>query len=125
VPYPGGDEHRVLAIAASVESQSEHPLARAIVSEANKRDIPFEKIEEFLSVTGAGLRAKANGKSVLIGSRAFLEDNDITGLKELVDQADRLGAEARTVVWIASDGAAVGIIGISDPIKETTPSSKW
>lgn len=60
---------------------------------------------------------------MLIGSRAFLEDNDITGLKELVDQADRLGAQARTVVWIASDGAAVGIIGISDPIKETTPSA--
>jgi P-type Cu+ transporter len=123
VPYPGGDEHRVLAIAASVESQSEHPLARAIVSEANKRDITLEKIEEFLSVTGAGLRAKANGKSVLIGSRAFLEDNDITGLKELVDQADRLGAQARTVIWIASDGATVGIIGISDQIKETTPSA--
>jgi P-type Cu+ transporter len=123
VASAGWDKNGVLAVAASAESQSEHSLARAIVAEANTRGIPLREVEDFLSVTGAGLQAKVDGRHVLIGNQEFMQNNGVTELKQLADQADRLSHEARSVVWVARGGAAMGIIGISDPIKETTPSA--
>ena len=120
---PGFDENGVLAAAASVESQSEHPLAKAVVTEAKQRGIPQRTVEDFLSVTGAGLQAKVDGKKVLVGRQTFLQDNGVTGLKELTDQANRLSEQARSLVWVGCDGVAVGLIGIADPIKETTPGA--
>ncbi len=123
VPGAGLDENSLLAVAASAESQSEHPLARAVVSEANKRGIPQRKVEDFLSITGAGLQAKIDGKKVLVGNQAFMQQNDVTGSKELTDRANQLSAQARSFVWVAIDGVAVGVIGIADPIKDTTPAA--
>lgn len=123
IPRAGFDQNRVLSVAASVESRSEHPLARAIVSEANKRGIPLRNVEEFLSVTGAGLQAKVDGKKVLVGNQAFIQNNGFTGVKELIDEANRLGERARSLVWVAMEGATIGVIGIADPIKETTPAA--
>jgi len=123
IPSAGFDENGVLAAAASVESQSEHPLAKAVVTEATQRGIPQRTVQDFLSVTGAGLQAKVDGKKVLVGRQTFLQDNGVTGLKELTDQANRLSEQARSLVWVACDGVAVGLIGIADPIKETTPGS--
>jgi Cu+-exporting ATPase len=119
----GFDENHVLAIAASVESQSEHPLARAIVLEAGRRGLPKTNASEFASESGAGLRAKVDGKKVLVGNRAFIEDNRVAGLPELSDRANQLSERARSLVWVVVDGSAVGVVGISDPIKETTPSA--
>jgi P-type Cu+ transporter len=119
----GFDENRVLAIAASVESQSEHPLARAIVSEASRKGLPRTNVSEFVSETGAGLRAKVDGKKVLVGNRIFIEDNRVAGLPELSDRANQFSESARSLVWLAVDGIAMGVIGVSDPIKETTPSA--
>jgi Cu+-exporting ATPase len=123
IPSPVFDKNSVLSVAASVESQSEHPLARAIVSEAIKRGIALKKAEDFLSVTGAGLQARVDGKKVLIGNQAFLRDNGVAELKELADHADRLGKQARSLVWVARDGVMMGLIGIADPVKETTPTA--
>jgi Cu+-exporting ATPase len=123
IPSAGFDENGVLAAAASVESQSEHPLAKAVVTEAKQRGIPQRTVEDFLSVTGAGLQAKVDGKKVLVGRQTFLQDNGVTGLKELIDQANRLSEQARSLVWVGCDGVAVGLIGIADPIKETTPGA--
>jgi P-type Cu+ transporter len=123
IPSAGFDENGVLAAAASVESQSEHPLAKAVVTEAKQRGIPQRTVEDFLSVTGAGLQAKVDGKKVLVGRQTFLQDNGVTGLKELTDQANRLSEQARSLVWVGCDGVAVGLIGIADPIKETTPGA--
>ena len=123
VPSAGFDENSILAAAASVESQSEHPLAKAVVAEAKQRGIPQRTVEDFLSVTGAGLQAKVDGKKVLVGRQTFLEDNGVTGLTELTDQANRLSEQARSLVWVVCDGVAVGLIGIADPIKETTPGA--
>jgi Cu+-exporting ATPase len=119
----GFDQNHLLSIAASVESQSEHPLARAIVSEAKQRGLPQRKVEDFVSVTGAGLQAKVDGRKVLIGKDTFLQDNAVTGTKELTDPANRLSEQARSLVWIASDGVTMGVIGIADPVKETTPTA--
>ena len=116
----GFDQHDLLSIAASVESQSEHPLARAIVSEAKQRGIPQKKVEDFLSVTGAGLQGEVDGRKILLGRDTFLEENDITGWQDLADDANRLSEQARSLVWAASDGVTMGVIGIADPVKETT-----
>jgi Cu+-exporting ATPase len=119
----GFDQNHLLSIAASVESQSEHPLARAIVSEAKQRGIPQRKVEDFVSVTGAGLQARVDGRKVLIGKDTFLQNNGVTGWQELTDQANRLGEQARSLVWVASDDVTMGVIGIADPVKETTPTA--
>jgi Cu+-exporting ATPase len=119
----GFEESEMLSLAAAVESQSEHPLARAVVSAANKKGIRQRKAEDFISVTGAGLKAKVDGNNLLVGKRAFLSENDVTISKELTDRADPLSARARSLVWVASDGVTVGVIGIADPIKETTPGA--
>jgi Cu+-exporting ATPase len=119
----GFDENSLLSVAASVESQSEHPLARAIVAEADKRAVPLREVEDFLSVTGAGLQAKVEGNKVLVGKQLFLQDNGVIGLEELADQAGRLSAKARSLVWIASDGVTIGVIGVADPLKESTPAA--
>jgi P-type Cu+ transporter len=117
----GFEESEMLSLAAAVESQSEHPLARAVVSAANKRGFAREK--DFLSFTGAGLKAKVDGNNVLVGKQAFLLDSGVTISKELTDMADQLSGQARSLVWVASDGVTVGVIGIADPIKDTTPSA--
>ncbi len=123
VASAGFEESEMLSIAAAVESQSEHPLARAVVSAASGKGIRQRKAEDFLSVTGAGLKAKVDGSNVLVGKQAFLLDNGITISSELTARAAQLSAQARSLVWVASDGVTVGLIGIADPIKETTPSA--
>jgi Cu+-exporting ATPase len=119
----GFDQNHLLSIAASVESQSEHPLARAIVSEAKQRSIPQRKVKDFVSVTGTGLQAKVDGRKVLIGNDTILQDNGVTGWQELTDQANRLSEQARSLVWVATDGVTMGVIAIADPVKETTPTA--
>jgi Cu+-exporting ATPase len=121
VAAAGSQENSLLALAAALETQSEHPLARAVVAEANKRGIRPKEAKQFQSVTGAGLKAFVDGKSVLVGNRAFLVENGVGISKELVDKASELTSQARSLAWVANDGRAVGLIGIADPIKETTP----
>jgi P-type Cu+ transporter len=119
----GFDEKSVLALAAALETQSEHPLARAVVSEADKRGIRPKEAKQFLSVTGAGLKAVVDGHSVLVGNQKFLLENGVSVSKELTDKANELSSRARSLVWVADDGRAVGLIGIADPIKDSTPSA--
>jgi Cu+-exporting ATPase len=120
---PGFDENSLLALAAALEIKSEHPLARAVVSAANKRGIRPKEAKEFLSVTGAGLKAVVDGKSVLVGNQKFLLENGVTVSKELENKANELSGRARSIAWVANAGEAVGLIGIADPIKDSTPSA--
>jgi Cu+-exporting ATPase len=80
-------------------------------------------VEDFVSVTGAGLQANVDGKTVLIGQDAFLQDNGVAGWKELTDRANRLSEQARSLVWVAVGGVTMGVIGIADPVRETTPAA--
>jgi Cu+-exporting ATPase len=123
VAAAGSQENSLLALAAALETQSEHPLARAVVSEANKRGIRPREAKQFQSVTGAGLKAFVDDNSVLVGNQEFLTGNGVSISNELVDKAGQLTRQARSLVWVANDGRAVGLIGIADPIKETTPSA--
>ncbi len=110
----------LLQLAASVESQSEHPLARAIVDSAKKEEIELRGATEFQSTTGGGVSAKVDGKVVLIGKEKFLTDSYVRLPEELTKEARRLQEKAQTTVWLALDGVAVGVLGIADPIKPTT-----
>jgi len=120
VSATGTNEHDLLQIAASVEAQSEHPLARAIVEAAKKEPFELRDVTDFQSTTGGGVSAQLDGKRILVGKEKFLTDWNVGISDELRKQADRLQEQAQTTVWVAVDGHAVGVLGIADPIKPTT-----
>ena len=113
-------ERDLLQIAASVESQSEHPLARAIVESAKREKIELRGITDFQSITGGGVSANLDGKTILIGKEKFLANSNVRFPEELTKEACRLQEKAQTTVWLAINGDAVGVLGIADPIKPTT-----
>ena len=113
----------LLQIAASLEQSSEHPLARAIVDSAKAKNLPFLPAENFLSTTGGGISGTLRGRNVLVGKERFIEEAGTKIAPALRSKALELQANARTVVWIAIEGKATGILGIADPIKETTPGA--
>jgi Cu+-exporting ATPase len=113
-------EHDLLQIAASVESQSEHPLARAIVEAAKKEKIELRKVTDFHSTTGGGVSGNLDGKTILVGKEKFLAYANIRFPEELTKEARRLQEKAETTVWVAVNGDATGVLGIGDPIKPTT-----
>jgi len=113
-------ERDLLQIAASVESQSEHPLARAIVESAKQEKIELRDATDFQSITGGGVSGKVEGKAVLVGKEKFLTDSNVRFPEELMKEARRLQERAETTVWLAINGDAAGVLGIADPIKPTT-----
>jgi Cu+-exporting ATPase len=110
----------LLQIAASVESQSEHPLARAIVESAKQEKIELRDVTDFQSTTSGGVSGKVEGKAILVGKEKFLADSNIRFPEELTKEARRLQEKAETTVWLAVNGDAAGVLGIADPIKPTT-----
>jgi Cu+-exporting ATPase len=118
----GIDESEMLRLAASVERSSEHPLATAIVTAAEERGLSFEAVSEFESVTGQGIRAKAAGHEVAIGSGRFMAALAVP-VQELQAQAELLRSAGQTVVLVAVDGLPSGLIGVADPIKPSTPEA--
>jgi Cu+-exporting ATPase len=113
-------ERDLLQIAGSVETQSEHPLARSIVESAKKAKIELRNVTDFQSTTGGGVSANLDGKVVLIGKEKFLADSHVRFSEELTKEAGRLQERAETTVWLAVNGNAAGVLGIADPIKPTT-----
>ena len=115
----GFSEDELVRLAASLERGSEHPLAEAIVRGAEEKGIELVKAENFQSVTGKGVTGDVDGHSVAAGNAALLESLGIdVGI--LSQQADKQRAEGQTVMLIAIDGTAAGLIGVADPIKEST-----
>ena len=115
----GVAENDLLRLAASVESLSEHPLARAIAGKAEERSIRLEQAANFESIAGLGSRALVAGSTVLAGSRKFLE-SEKTGTDELANMADdleKLEKSGKTCVYIARDGKFAGIIALADSIR--------
>jgi P-type Cu+ transporter len=113
-------ERVLLRIAASVESQSQHPLARAIVESAKQEKIELSDVIDFQSVTGGGVSGKVEGKAILVGKEKFLADSNVRFPEGLTKEARRLQEKAETTVWLAVNGDAIGVLGIADPIKPTT-----
>lgn len=118
----GFDETEILRLAASLERASEHPLAEAIVQGAEDRGVELVSTDDFLSLTGKGVTGKANGRNIALGNIKLLEDAGIdVGELTLLTEAGR--AEGQTVMLLAVDGKAAGLIGVTDPVKQTTPEA--
>jgi Cu+-exporting ATPase len=116
------NENELLAAAAAVEQQSEHPLAMAIVHGAKDRQITIPTVANFQSSTGGGVTGEVNGRSVLVGKPEFLRAQNIRDLETLESKAAELQAKGHTVIFVAIDGRAAGILAVSDPIKESAPA---
>jgi len=115
-------EDQVLLMAASLEKASEHPLAEAIVAGAKERKLELEVVEGFTAVTGKGVSATLGGKAVLLGNAKLMQDNSIdTSTTGSLVEALQQGGE--TVMYLAVEGKLTGYIGVSDPIKASTPDA--
>ena len=123
LPGPKFDEQQLLGLAASLEQNSEHPLARAIVDEAKEKRIKLEPVDDFESTTGGGVSGRIGGRRALIGKEKFVAQKAVSIPPELSIKARELQERAQTVVWVSSNGSVAGILGISDPIKKTTPQA--
>jgi P-type Cu+ transporter len=123
VPGSNIDERQFLRIAASLEQNSEHPLARAIVGEAKEKGIELEHVDNFVSTTGGGVSGRIGDQQMLVGKEKFIAESGVPIPEDLARQARDLQEKSQTVVWAAADGAVAGILGISDPIKQTTPGA--
>lgn len=114
-----GNQKQVLAVAASLEESSEHPLATAIVKKAENEKLTIEKVKEFEAIEGKGVKANYNGQIAFVGSSRLLSDVNIS--QEMMNQADELQNQAKTVVYVSLNGEVIGLIAIQDVPK---PSSK-
>jgi Cu+-exporting ATPase len=122
VPADGIAADELLRLAASVERASEHPLAAAIVAEAQARNLAIVNPAEFDSPLGKGALGTVEGRKVILGNSRFLAEQDIA-TETLDAQAQSLRTNGATVIYAAVDGKAAGIIGIADPVKATTPEA--
>ena len=116
------DERELLLLAASLERNSEHPLAAAIVAGARERNIELLEPENFNSHTGRGVSGRVDGKQILLGNAKLLEAFEVDAAS-LEEDAKRLRAEGRTAMFVGVDGKAAGLVSMSDPIKESTPEA--
>ena len=119
---PGVKEEELLGLAASLERGSEHPLAAAIVQGAQERGVALGNAELFESVTGKGVKGRVGGRDVALGNRALLEHLGLdTG--SLAARAEELRRDGQTVMFIAVGGKPAGLVGVADPIKDSTPGA--
>ena len=109
----------LLQLAASLEKNSEHPLAAAIVAEAQKQNLSLLPVEDFVSEPGKGIRGRIKGKIYLAGNQKIIEENGVD-IRALERPAARLAEEGKTPMFFAQDGQAIGIIAAADIIKPTS-----
>ncbi len=109
----------ILQLGASLERASEHPLAAAIITGAEQRSLKLVEVTGFQSVSGKGITGLVGGRKVVIGNQKLFVDSGIE-MAALIERADALCAEGQTVMFVAVDGKPAGLIGVADPIKEST-----
>ena len=112
----------LLALAASIERASEHPLAEAIARGAEERGAVLAAVGDFQSVTGKGVKGTVNGRSVAVGSARLFDELSSPGA-EVLARADALRREGQTVVFVRVDGKPAGLLGVADPMKASTPEA--
>jgi Cu+-exporting ATPase len=120
LPTGGFDAKEFLRLAASLEQNSEHPVAAAIVGSAKEQGIVFAPVKDFRSVTAGGVLGTVADRPVMIGKPEFLRNEKITGLEPLETVAVSLQEEGKTAMFVAIDGKPAGILAVADPIKSTT-----
>ncbi len=122
VPATGQNESEILRLAASLERGSEHPLAAAIVSGAEKRGLNLTDARDFRSITGKGVVGTVDGKQVALGNHLLLQTLGVAA-NEIASQSEALRKEGQTVMFVMVDGSVAGLIGVADPIKASTPEA--
>jgi Cu2+-exporting ATPase len=120
VAAPGWDADRVLALAAAVEKNSEHPLALAILERA--QGLPLQSTTSFTNIDGRGAKGEVGGRSVLLGNRKLMEADDVD-MSALAADSERLQGAGRTVVHVAQDKTLVGLIAIADAPRPTSAAT--
>ena len=118
----GVTAEELLCVAASLEKPSEHPLAEAIVAEAEGRNIPLVPAEGFLAVHGKGVRADLQGSAFLAGNRAMMEEEGVA-LGGYQAAADALAEDGKTPLYFAQDGRLMGVIAVADTVKPTSAAA--
>jgi P-type Cu+ transporter len=121
VPLNGFDESEVLRLAASLEQASEHPLAAAIAHAAKEGHMSLGKANEFRSITGKGIKGRVDGREISVGNRGLL--GQLADQSEALQQAEAMLRDGQTLMFVAVDGRLAGLIGVSDPIKASTPEA--
>ncbi|MBP3960562.1 heavy metal translocating P-type ATPase [Gemmata sp. G18] len=116
-------EVELLRLAAGLERGSEHPLAAAILKGAQDRVVTPAAVEGFESVAGKGVRGRAADRRVALGNQAMMEAEGARDLGAFATRAEELRRDGQTVVFVAVDGKAAGLVGVADPIKTTTPDA--
>ena len=123
LPVNGVSEDELLVAAASVEQNSEHPLAAAIVHGAKERGVKLQSVADFTSITGGGVVGKIGGREIAVGKLKFLQERGVADLGVVEPKATALQAEGQTAMFVAINGKAAGILTVSDPIKASTPEA--
>jgi P-type Cu+ transporter len=113
-------EEQLLSFAASVEQQSEHPLAVSIVRGAQDQHVMLAKLTDFQSTTGGGVIGKVDGHEVLLGKPQFLRTQNVSGIEPLEAKASEMQEQGQTAIFVAVDRRAAGVIAVADPIKESS-----
>ena len=119
IPQPGFEESGLLQLIASLERSSEHPLSAAIVKGAEVKKLSLADVIGFKSTTGKGVKGTVSGKQVAVGNAELFRDMSVDPAP-LLDRAEALRKEGQTVMLVAVDGHAAGIVGVADPIKNST-----
>jgi Cu+-exporting ATPase len=117
VSLDGQPEREILSLAASLERSSEHPLAEAIVKGAEEQNVKFKKVENFESVTGKGVIAEVEGKTILLGNSKLMKDGGVDFSRD--GKADEFRAAGQTVMYVAVNGELAGLVGVADTVKES------
>jgi Cu+-exporting ATPase len=123
VPNDSISETELLSLAAAVESQSEHPLAAALVNGAKARQLSLGEVADFQSTTGGGVSGRVQGRRILVGKPQFLREAGVSDLERLEQRAAQWQEEGSSVVYVAIDNRTAGMIAVADPIKQSTPGA--
>jgi P-type Cu+ transporter len=118
-PVEGMERSELLALAASLERGSEHPLAAAIVDAAKEESLSLRDVEDFDAPSGKGVTGRVGGKPVALGNKALFEGLGVD-IAPLEARADELRGEGATVVFVAVEGKLAGLVAVADPVKETS-----
>jgi Cu+-exporting ATPase len=122
VPAEGFNETELLRLAASIERNSEHPLASAIVDAAVRQSLKLSVATDFQAVTGKGVQAKVDGRPAVFGNLRILEDAGVSP-ERFADAAERLRKDGQTVVFLVVEGKLAGLVGVADAVKPSTPEA--
>ena len=122
LPAEGVSETELLTLAAALESRSEHPLAKAVLADAEAKAITSPEVTDFAALPGNGLAAKLNGMDIYAGNAAFIQTK-LTLPAALAQQAEKLASEGKTPLFFGGAGRLLGVIAVADTIKEDSPEA--